>query len=779
MSVGAVIWGLPRGLPATGDDTADLWGVVADSDTTSAATVDASASSVAPSISSTCYVLSCLRRLPATANANNIRLPAGVSRVGIVVPAPVPSPTAADARRVSSDHGGVSIVAFYQQDGTAAPAATVTVEGTAARHVIFVSRRCNSDGQAEWTTFTPPSKIDPTALLPLVFLRCQVTYTLPILCPPRSTPDELAACIRAEAVDAVQASQQEDVVMLSSNGEILSGLEDCVTLGSLLDTPQQREAVWASSSTYSDGSGGGSKGGRNTPHDAGNNSRAKGSKSKNKKGKGKGKGKGKNKGKGGKKKPLQPMLQCPDSEEDENDDNKNTLTASAKTDAADNAAPPETIAGPGSSTTISVEIVVHQKEQTTRDDAARARVQASTPSTNSMCLCPRQLSVDVVAVVSRVAAAAAAANLVLSSVREQLTLLSEELVRVTRQSGGDRSASADGVVTSLPKAHPEMLVFSPDMLGHPIAGVSVQGCSLDDDDDMANDTSGTDSFQSSNATPYKRRIARESATRRALSHHIYQDFWDQCRPTLRFRPTCAWGHEIQADNPRDAAKLLSVHFHCPHPKGAGMNPSDGMTLHMVHGAYRYYHYMQDNFDDKGWGCAYRSLQTLWSWFELNHYTRRPPPTHSQIQQTLVDIGDKPAHFIGSKDWIGSQGVGWCLNQHLGVDSKYLFVPSGAQLPEKARELSNHFDTQGTPVMMGGGALAFTILGVAWNKKTGAAQFLILDPHYVGKDDATAVCTKEVRLEGYRAVPCGWRDAAGFRAGSFYNCCLPQVAPGVV
>ena len=82
-------------------------------------------------------------------------------------------------------------------------------------------------------------------------------------------------------------------------------------------------------------------------------------------------------------------------------------------------------------------------------------------------------------------------------------------------------------------------------------------------------------------------------------------------------------------------------------------------------------------------------------------------------------------------------------------------------------------------MMGGGALAFTILGVAWNKKTGAAQFLILDPHYEGKDDATAVCTKEVRLEGYRAVPCGWRDAAGFRAGSFYNCCLPQVAPGVV
>ena len=210
-----------------------------------------------------------------------------------------------------------------------------------------------------------------------------------------------------------------------------------------------------------------------------------------------------------------------------------------------------------------------------------------------------------------------------------------------------------------------------------------------------------------------------------------------------------------------------------------MDSSAGMTLHTVRGPYRYYHYMQDNFDDKGWGCAYRSLQTLWSWFELNHYTRRPPPTHPQIQQTLVDIGDKPAHFVGSKDWIGSQGVGWCLNQHLGVDSKYLFVPSGAQLPGKARELAKHFDTHGTPVMMGGGALAFTILGVAWNQKTGAAQFLILDPHYVGKDEAELVCKKEVRLEGYRAIPCGWRDAAGFDSGSFYNCCLPQVDASAV
>ena len=48
--------------------------------------------------------------------------------------------------------------------------------------------------------------------------------------------------------------------------------------------------------------------------------------------------------------------------------------------------------------------------------------------------------------------------------------------------------------------------------------------------------------------------------------------------------------------------------------------------------------MQDRFDDAGWGCAYRSLQTLCSWFRAQHYTSAPVPSHAQIQQTLIDIG---------------------------------------------------------------------------------------------------------------------------------------------
>lgn len=57
---------------------------------------------------------------------------------------------------------------------------------------------------------------------------------------------------------------------------------------------------------------------------------------------------------------------------------------------------------------------------------------------------------------------------------------------------------------------------------------------------------------------------------------------------------------------------------------------------------------QDKFDDSGWGCAYRSLQTICSWFARQHYTARAPPSHREVQAALVSMGDKEASFIGSR-----------------------------------------------------------------------------------------------------------------------------------
>jgi hypothetical protein len=81
--------------------------------------------------------------------------------------------------------------------------------------------------------------------------------------------------------------------------------------------------------------------------------------------------------------------------------------------------------------------------------------------------------------------------------------------------------------------------------------------------------------------------------------------------------------------------------------------------------------------------------------------------------------------------------------------------------------------QGTPVMIGGGVLAYTLLGVCLNEATGEAAFLILDPHYTGADAVPAV-----RAGGWVA----WKRADGRAAGNggelfvrdaFYNLLCPQ------
>ncbi|EFJ19109.1 hypothetical protein SELMODRAFT_444316 [Selaginella moellendorffii] len=214
----------------------------------------------------------------------------------------------------------------------------------------------------------------------------------------------------------------------------------------------------------------------------------------------------------------------------------------------------------------------------------------------------------------------------------------------------------------------------------------------------------------------------------------------------------------------DGKRLLDVHLGLPR---CGIS---GGEVSVIDGSYEYYHYLQDRMDDKGWGCAYRSLQTIMSWFRLQHYTSMKEPSHREIQATLVEIGDKEPSFVGSQEWIGAIELSFVLDKLLGVTSKILSVRSGADLPEKCRELAAHFDTQGTPVMIGGGVLAYTLLGVDYNELTGESAFLILDPHYTGGEDL-----KTIRNGGW----CGWKKAVSdtgrefFLRNKFYNLLLPQ------
>ncbi|EDV24656.1 uncharacterized protein TRIADDRAFT_25424, partial [Trichoplax adhaerens] len=191
---------------------------------------------------------------------------------------------------------------------------------------------------------------------------------------------------------------------------------------------------------------------------------------------------------------------------------------------------------------------------------------------------------------------------------------------------------------------------------------------------------------------------------------------------------------------------------------------DGTQIALVDGCYSYFHYMQDNINDDQWGCAYRSFQTLYSWFRYQGYTDKATPMHKDIQQALCDVGDKPSTFVGSKKWIGSYEVSICLDHFLNVSSRIVCVSSGAELPQKARELVSHFQSEGTPIMIGGGVLAHTILGISFNEITGEVKFLILDPHYTGRDDL-----KTIHSKGW----CGWKGPNFWDQRANYNLCLPM------
>lgn len=192
----------------------------------------------------------------------------------------------------------------------------------------------------------------------------------------------------------------------------------------------------------------------------------------------------------------------------------------------------------------------------------------------------------------------------------------------------------------------------------------------------------------------------------------------------------------------------------------------GGEQYIVKGDYLYYHYMQDGFDDNGWGCAYRSFQTLFSWYRLQDYTSLRTPTHAEIQKCLIDLGDKPTSFQNSRQWIGSMEVSMCMQYFLNVDCRILHVKSGSEMAQHGPTFAQHFSTYGTPVMIGGGVLAHTILGVDFNSETNELKFLILDPHYTGADDLDTIQKK-----GW----CAWKPITFWDKKSYYNCCMPLYA----
>lgn len=105
----------------------------------------------------------------------------------------------------------------------------------------------------------------------------------------------------------------------------------------------------------------------------------------------------------------------------------------------------------------------------------------------------------------------------------------------------------------------------------------------------------------------------------------------------------------------------------------------------------------------------------------------------------------------------------CLQHFLDVDSRIVHVKSGADMAQHGPTFAQHFTTYGTPVMIGGGVLAHTILGVDYNSQTNELKFLVLDPHYTGVDELDIVQKK-----GW----CAWKSTTFWDKKSYYNFCMP-------
>lgn len=209
---------------------------------------------------------------------------------------------------------------------------------------------------------------------------------------------------------------------------------------------------------------------------------------------------------------------------------------------------------------------------------------------------------------------------------------------------------------------------------------------------------------------------------------------------------------------------------------AGPQPRGAVTL--VRGPLRYMHYGVDGHADHGWGCGYRTVQTIMSWLAPDE----EPHSIPEMRQLLAKQQSDP----GARGWIGCQEAVILLDHPRGqamVTARVVLrhVRSGAEASGLLPELAAHFAAGGGPCMVGGGGDVYskTVVGVALPVEGGSSRrdegaLLIWDPHYSGGASRTANTHEPSRRELWDGGWVAWRPLSdALRADSFYNVALPQ------
>lgn len=184
----------------------------------------------------------------------------------------------------------------------------------------------------------------------------------------------------------------------------------------------------------------------------------------------------------------------------------------------------------------------------------------------------------------------------------------------------------------------------------------------------------------------------------------------------------------------------------------------GRPEFLVRGTLRYYHYGVDGFNDRGWGCGYRTVQSILSWLS----PKAPIPSIPQMQ-ALLGLSGQP--------WIGTAECVRLIDELHGGLVEVLALPSGADVVNHFDRLASHFERGGGPVMIGGtnDVYSKTCIGVRRCKDGQGVDLLILDPHYEGSA-ALQSDVATLRAGGWA----NWKSSAEtLSAHSAYNMALPR------
>eukprot|EP00127_Corallochytrium_limacisporum_P003548 Clim_evm31s150 gene=Clim_evmTU31s150 len=231
------------------------------------------------------------------------------------------------------------------------------------------------------------------------------------------------------------------------------------------------------------------------------------------------------------------------------------------------------------------------------------------------------------------------------------------------------------------------------------------------------------------------------------------------------------------------------------PLGSSLLSKD-ISVAIISTPVVYFHYGMQGIADAGWGCAYRSLQSLVSNLILTgrccertatdelrgHGCECRVPHHGGQTQDVLrkSMCDLPRN----DQWIGSMEVSAYLDDQFEVPCRIIHVAADGDvcgLANHREDLLEHFQTFATPGMIGGGVEAQTLCGVRWVRDAPLAEteFLVLDPHFrfnPGSLGGHALETErlaEAQRRGYIA----WHTAETFSVkgtqGNFHNVCLPM------